>query len=178
MAIDCEEAAFYRQVVDESKDDASSIDLYDVLRVEREASPKDIKKAYRKLAVRWHPDKHRNDFDKAFAESVFKLIARAYEVLSDEDSRADYDAGGFNSGIFCTDGAFAGGGFSCPDPNDSEAFETFFKNFFDDTDTTGKQYGEWSLNDLDNYTQLNMAHVERDSPHMVDIVKCGMRYLA
>ncbi|KAF4667857.1 hypothetical protein FOL47_003363 [Perkinsus chesapeaki] len=154
------------------------LDLYDVLRLDKGASPKEIKKSYRKLAVRWHPDKHRNDFDKAFAESVFKLIARAYEVLSDEDSRADYDAGGYNAGgVFCTDGPF-GGGFSCPDPTDTEAFETFFKNFFDDTDTTGKQYGEWSLNDLNNYTQLNMAHLERDSPHMVDIVKCGLRYLA
>ncbi|EER12282.1 heat shock protein DnaJ, putative [Perkinsus marinus ATCC 50983] len=101
MPIDCEEAAFYRQIVDATKDNASSIDLYQVLRIERETTPKEIKKAYRRLAVRWHPDKHRNDFDKAFAESVFKLIARAYEVLSDENSRADYDAGGFNGGIFC-----------------------------------------------------------------------------
>jgi DnaJ family protein C protein 3 len=69
------------------------INYYKVLGVSRSASPRDVKKAYHKLAKQYHPDKVGSDEDKPAAEAMFKKIARAYEVLSDEDTRRRYDAG-------------------------------------------------------------------------------------
>jgi DnaJ-class molecular chaperone len=63
--------------------------LYAVLGVEKTAQDADIKKAYRKLALQWHPDK--NPEDKDTAEKKFKQIAQAYEVLADAKRRSDYD---------------------------------------------------------------------------------------
>lgn len=63
--------------------------FYKTLGVEPTANNKDIKKAYRKLAMRWHPDK--NPTNKEVAEEKFKEISKAYEVLSDEDKRQIYD---------------------------------------------------------------------------------------
>jgi len=64
-------------------------DYYQTLGVDKSATPDQIKKAYRKLAMKWHPD--RNPDDKANAESKFKEIGEAYSVLSDEDKRKKYD---------------------------------------------------------------------------------------
>ena len=64
-------------------------DLYELLGVDRGASGDVIRKAYRRAAVRWHPDK--NPDDPARAEVMFKKVAAAYEVLSDDDKRAAYD---------------------------------------------------------------------------------------
>ena len=68
-------------------------DYYEVLSVERMASTEEIKKSYRKLAVKYHPDK--NPGDKA-AEEQFKELGEAYEVLSDPDKRKKYDELGAN----------------------------------------------------------------------------------
>jgi DnaJ-class molecular chaperone len=65
-------------------------EYYGVLGVARDASADDIKKAYRKLALQWHPDRHTDD-KRAEAEAKFKRIAEAYEVLSDPDKRSRYD---------------------------------------------------------------------------------------
>ena len=64
-------------------------DHYTVLGVQRNASDADIKKAYRKEALRWHPDK--NPDNKDVAERKFKAISQAFKVLSDPDERAHYD---------------------------------------------------------------------------------------
>jgi len=66
-------------------------DYYEVLGVPKTASEKDIKKAYRKLAVKYHPDHNHND---SAAEMKFKEVASAYEVLSDKQKRAEYDVHG------------------------------------------------------------------------------------
>lgn len=71
---------------------SSRRDYYDVLGVSRDADEKTIKSAYRKLALKYHPD--RNPGDKA-AEENFKEAAEAYEVLGDQDKRAIYDRAGF-----------------------------------------------------------------------------------
>jgi len=64
-------------------------DFYEILEVEKTATEDEIKKAYRRLALKWHPDK--NPTNKTQAEEKFKLIAEAYEVLSDKDKRRKYD---------------------------------------------------------------------------------------
>ncbi|MFL5846111.1 MAG: molecular chaperone DnaJ [Solirubrobacteraceae bacterium] len=74
-------------------------DLYKVLGVDRKASQEEIKKAYRKLARQYHPDRNPDD---ASAEEQFKKISAAYDVLGDPDKRKQYDRGGL--------GAFFGGG--------------------------------------------------------------------
>jgi DnaJ family protein B protein 6 len=68
---------------------ASEIDYYEVLGVERTASEGDIKRAYKTLAVKWHPDK--NPDNKEESTEMFKVIAEAYAVLSDASKRAAYD---------------------------------------------------------------------------------------
>ncbi|XP_049867334.1 dnaJ homolog subfamily B member 8 isoform X1 [Pectinophora gossypiella] len=68
------------------------VDYYRVLGVSRTASETEIKKAYRKLALKWHPDKNPDNADEA--NRKFKEISEAYEVLSDETKRKVYDARG------------------------------------------------------------------------------------
>ena len=95
-------------------------DLYSVLGVEKKASPAEIKKAYRKLARQYHPD--RNPGDKQ-AEERFKEISAAYDVLGDADKRKQYDRGGFFTGT--GPGGGAGG------PNfDAGSFSDILSNLF------------------------------------------------
>ena len=68
------------------------MDYYEVLNVSRDANETEIKKAYRKLAQKWHPDKNPNNTTEAEVE--FKKIAEAYEVLSDTEKRSIYDTYG------------------------------------------------------------------------------------
>lgn len=73
-------------------------DFYDILGVSRDASESDIKKAYRKAAVKWHPDRwsDKSDAEKQKAEEMFKEVAQANEVLSDPEKRSRYDKFGDN----------------------------------------------------------------------------------
>lgn len=89
---------------------AQKRDYYEVLDVSKTASPEEIKKAYRKKAIQYHPDKNP---DNKEAEEKFKEAAEAYEVLSDENKRAQYDRFGHAApGGF---GGHSGGGFSMDD---------------------------------------------------------------
>jgi len=89
----------------------SKRDYYEVLGVAKGASADEIKKAYRKVAMQFHPD--RNPGDKA-AEEKFKEAAEAYEVLSDADKRAQYDRYG-HAGLSGNGRGFGGGGMNMDD---------------------------------------------------------------
>mmetsp|Transcript_66031 Transcript_66031/g.157890 ORF Transcript_66031/g.157890 Transcript_66031/m.157890 type:complete len:247 (-) Transcript_66031:186-926(-) len=101
-------------------------DYYSVLGVGRDASDADIKKAYRKAALQWHPDK--NPENKEQAEHMFKLVAEAYDVLSDPQKRNLYNQGGKEAVERGSAGfASAGGGFAGhPGVNPFDIFESFF----------------------------------------------------
>ena len=68
---------------------SSKKDFYEILGVKKDATKEEIRKAYKKLALKWHPDK--NPENKKEAEEKFKEIAEAYSVLSDPDKRKEYD---------------------------------------------------------------------------------------
>ena len=95
---------------------AEKRDYYEVLGVERNANADEIKKAYRKAAIKYHPDKNPGDKE---AEGKFKGAAEAYDVLSNHEKRARYDqfghAGMNGSAAGGGFGGFSGGGFSMED---------------------------------------------------------------
>ncbi|KGA93715.1 molecular chaperone DnaJ [Leptospirillum ferriphilum] len=95
-------------------------DYYSLLGVSRTASPDEIKKAYRKLAMKYHPD--RNPGDKA-AEAQFKSINEAYEVLGDPQKKSIYDSGGFTEGFDSASYQGAGSPFG-------DLFADVFSEFF------------------------------------------------
>lgn len=100
---------------------ASERDYYDVLGVSRTAEQSEIKKAYRKLALKYHPDRNPGDED---AVTRFKEASEAFEILSDAEKRARYDRFG-REGVR---GAGSGGGFN--DVNDIfSAFGDLFEGF-------------------------------------------------
>lgn len=105
---------------------AEKRDFYDILGVSKDASLNDIKKAYRRKSKKYHPDLN----DSPDAEDKFKEVAEAYETLSDEGKRANYDQYGHAS----TDpnfgaGGFGGGGFGGGGGSFS-GFEDIFEQFF------------------------------------------------
>lgn len=97
-------------------------DYYQVLGIPREATQDEIKKAYRKLALKYHPDKNPDDSQ---AEAKFKDVSEAYEVLSDEKKRQMYDQYGSDALRGAGMGAGAGAGFSSME----EALRTFMGAF-------------------------------------------------
>ncbi|KAK4745939.1 hypothetical protein SAY87_012251 [Trapa incisa] len=106
------------------------VDYYKILQVDRSAKEDDLKKAYRKLAMKWHPDKNPNN--KKDAEAKFKEISEAYDVLSDPQKRAIYDQYG-EVGLKCQapppgPDDFAGGGseFRFHPRNADDIFSEFF----------------------------------------------------
>ena len=97
-------------------------DYYEVLGVDRNASASDIKKAYRKLAIQYHPDKNP---DNKEAEEKFKEAAEAYSVLSDPDKKARYDQFGFEG----VSGAGGGSGFGGAGMDINDIFSMFGEIF-------------------------------------------------
>jgi molecular chaperone DnaJ len=109
---------------------AAKKDFYELLGVAKNASAEDLKKSYRKLAMKWHPDKNPGDKE---AEHRFKEISEAYEILKDDQKRAAYDrfghaafeqGGGFRPGGGQGDFGFGGGGGGF-----SDIFEEMFGEF-------------------------------------------------
>ena len=104
-------------------------DYYDVLGVDKSADATAIKKAYRKLAMKYHPDKNPGDKE---AEEKFKEINEAYEVLSDETKRRNYDQfghEGVNGQRFGGAGGFGGQGFGGFDDIFGDIFGTESKRY-------------------------------------------------
>jgi len=87
---------------------ATKSDYYDILGVSKSASADEIKKAYRKQALEWHPDRHKDD--KEAAEKKFKEINEAYQVLSDPQKRAAFDQ--YGQAAFTPGGAPGGNPFA------------------------------------------------------------------
>ncbi|WOL17423.1 hypothetical protein Cni_G26215 [Canna indica] len=123
----------------------SARDYYDVLGVNRDASPADIKKAYYALAKKLHPDTNKGD---AESEKKFQEVQRAYEVLKDEEKRRVYDKVGpdaFEQAVAGGDpgpgGPFGGSGFGNPFEDlfgSAGGFNDFFRSVFRDRDFGGQ----------------------------------------
>ncbi|HYP80824.1 MAG TPA: molecular chaperone DnaJ [Steroidobacteraceae bacterium] len=147
-------------------------DYYTVLDVARDASEADIKKAYRRLAMKLHPD--RNPDDKA-AEEQFKEAKEAYEVLSDSAKRAVYDQHG-HEGLEAQRGAGGGPGF-----NPGEAFGDIFGDVFGDIFGGGRRGGRSQVfrgADLRYELELDLnqavfgAAIEIDVPKLSECETC------
>ncbi|NBQ76082.1 MAG: molecular chaperone DnaJ, partial [Acetobacteraceae bacterium] len=100
-------------------------DYYEVLGVARDAGEDDLKKAYRKLAMQWHPDRNQGN---AEAEAKFKELNEAYDVLKDAEKRAAYDR--FGHAAFEQGGPGGGGGFGGGGPFGGGGFEDIFEEMF------------------------------------------------
>ncbi|KAL7880921.1 hypothetical protein SRHO_G00031750 [Serrasalmus rhombeus] len=119
-------------------------DYYQILGVQQDASPDDIKKAYRKQALKWHPDK--NPENKEEAERRFKEISEAYEVLSDENKRSLYNRYG-------KEGLTGGGGRGHYDDHFGSGFtfrnpEDVFREFFGGRDPFAEFFGDDPFDDF------------------------------
>ncbi len=130
-------------------------DLYEILGVARTATADEIKKAYRKLAIQYHPD--RNPGDKA-SEEKFKEIAEAYAILSDQDKRTRYDRFGHTS----TSGAGDFGGFT----NIEDIFSAFgdifgggFGDFFGTSTRRRQKRSETRGSDLQIRLSLTLEEI-------------------
>lgn len=116
----------------------SKKDYYEILGVPKESSSQELKKAYRKLAKKYHPD-HNKSPD---AEKKFKEVAEAYEILSDDSKRKAYDQYG-HAGTegFNAHGAGAGGGFGEQPFDMGDIFGSFFGDAFGSSNGFGFNFG-------------------------------------
>ncbi len=116
-------------------------DYYDVLGVNKGAKPEEIKSAYRKLAVKYHPDK--NSGNKS-AEEKFKEASEAYGILSDKNKKENYD--NFGHAAFENSGGGQGGGFGGFGGFNGSDFSDIFEDFFGDFGGQRRSGGRGSNN--------------------------------
>lgn len=121
-------------------------DYYEILGVSKDADEKEIKKAYRKLAKKYHPDV--NQGDEAAAEK-FKEVSEAYEVLSDPDKRKKYDTFGsnydFSSGYDFDPSQY---GYTYTTGGSGADFSDFFETIFGSSKSGGNFSGGFNINDI------------------------------
>ena len=124
-------------------------DYYDVLSVSRNASQEEIKKAYRKLALKYHPDRNQGDKSK---EEKFKEASEAYEVLGNPDKRAKYDRFGH--------GAFKGQAHGFQDISD---IFSAFRDIFEQPDFFGENHGFGGFSSFFSSNRQNRRSYARGS---------------
>jgi molecular chaperone DnaJ len=125
---------------------AAPRDFYEVLGVSKSASQDEIKKAYRELARKWHPDRNSDD---AKAEERFKEVQQAYDTLSDPEKRKQYDAGGRFAGFGAR--GFPGGG--APGGGFASDLGDIFSSFFG----RGRQQGPRAQRGRDLETEVRLS---------------------
>ena len=136
-------------------------DPYKVLGLDRDASDEDVKRAYRRLAKKYHPDVNPGDKE---AEQKFKEVNEAYAVLSDSEKRAQYDQFGhaaFEPGAGgAGGGGFGGGGFGGFDGfgGFEDIFSSMFGGFGGQRQRTGPQRGR----DIEKVQQLSTFHKQSE----------------
>ena len=115
----------------------SKRDFYEILGVNKSSSQEEIKKAYRKVAIKFHPDKNPDD---KVAEEKFKEAAEAYEVLSNAEKKQKYDRFG-HDGLRGGPGGFSGGGMNVEDIFEQfgDIFGSAFGSGFGSSFTSGGQ---------------------------------------
>ena len=143
------------------------IDYYELLEVERGCDEKELKSAYRRMAMQYHPDRNPGN---AEAEARFKAINEAYDVLKDAQKRAAYDR--FGKAAFEQGGMGGGGGQGGGFADFSDIFESFFGDAF----SGGRQRGPVRGADLryDLEISLEDAFNGRSTEIAIDVAaKCG-----
>ncbi|MFC1615772.1 molecular chaperone DnaJ [Patescibacteria group bacterium] len=147
-------------------------DLYEILGVKKDATDAEIKAAYRKLALKWHPDKHKGEKD---AEKKFKEINQAYEILSDKQKRNQYDTFGKAGGP----GGFpGGGGFDFSGGFDMGGIADIFETFFGGGRPGGasqrtKRNGQRRGNDIESTIRISFEESIFGSEKELEIVKAA-----
>ncbi|MGJ0906262.1 molecular chaperone DnaJ [Clostridium botulinum] len=132
-----------------------SKDYYALLGLEKGASEEDIKKAFRKLAIKYHPDKNKGNKE---AEEKFKEINEAYQVLSDPQKKAQYDQ--FGTTDFNGAGGFDPSGFGGFDFSDMGGFGDIFDSFFGGGFSSGGRRKNGPQRGADIETAINLTFEE------------------
>ncbi|MBW8067823.1 MAG: molecular chaperone DnaJ, partial [Ferrovum sp.] len=143
----------------------SKRDFYEVLGVNRDASEDDIKKAYRKLAMKYHPDRNP---DNAKSEAQFKEVKEAYEILSDGDKRAAYDRYG-HAGVDPQMGAGAGPGGGPGMGGFSDAFGDIFGDIFGGGGRGNRTGGMYRGADLRYNLEIGLEEAARGTETQIRI---------
>lgn len=158
----------------------SKRDFYEVLGVTKNSTEAEIKKAYRKLAMQYHPDKfsQASDKEKAEAEAKFKEINEAYQVLSDATKKQQYDT--YGHAAFENGGAGAGGfggfgGFGADDLGD--IFGSFFGGGFGGGGRRGRPRGPEPGDDLSYQVEITLEEAAKGIEKTIKYArngKCGV----